>query len=252
MNISWNADAYKQNFAFVHQYGVSVTELIDFQKATTAIDLGCGNGVLTAAMKEKGLDVTGLDASPEQLEIARKNYPDIPFVLADATNFTVKEPVDVVFSNAVFHWIDRERQKDMLACVAGVLRPGGQFVFEMGGHGCVAKIHSALKDAFAVFGYAYELPNYFPGIGEYAPMVEQAGFEVRTALLFDRFTELKGADGMRDWINMFVHRPFEMVKGDAVKEKIIQQAVDALRPSLFIEGKWYADYVRLRMKAIKI
>ena len=251
MNISWNADAYTQNFTFVHQYGVSVTELIDFQKATTAIDLGCGNGVLTAALKEKGLKVTGLDASPEQLEIAKKSYPDIPFVLADATNFTVSEPVDVVFSNAVFHWIDRERQKDMLACVVRALRPGGQFVFEMGGCGCVAKIHSALKDAFATFGCDYELPNYFPCIGEYAPMVEQAGLLVQTALLFDRFTELKGADGMRDWINMFVHRPFEKVKDDAVKERIKQQAVEALRPSLFINGKWYADYVRLRMKAIK-
>ena len=252
MNISWNADAYTQNFTFVHQYGVSVTELIDFQKATTAIDLGCGNGVLTAALKEKGLKVTGLDASPEQLEIAKKTYPDIPFALADATNFTVSEPVDVVFSNAVFHWIDRERQKDMLACVARALRPGGQLVFEMGGFGCVAKIHSALKDAFATFGYDYELPNYFPCIGEYAPKVEQAGLLVKTALLFDRFTELKGADGMRDWINMFVHRPFEKVKDDAVKEQIKQQAVDALRSSLFINGKWYADYVRLRMKAIKI
>ena len=123
MNISWNADAYKQNFAFVHQYGVSVTELIDFQKATTAIDLGCGNGVLTAAMKEKGLDVTGLDASPEQLEIARKNYPDIPFVLADATNFTVKEPVDVVFSNAVFHWIDRNGKRICLPVLPGSCVP---------------------------------------------------------------------------------------------------------------------------------
>ena len=251
MNILWDADAYKQNFTFVHQYGVSVMELIDFRNALTAIDLGCGNGVLTAAIKEKGLFVTGMDASPEQLETARKKYPDIPFVLADATNFTVKEPVDVIFSNAVFHWIDRERQKDMLACVARALRPGGQLVFEMGGCGCVAKIHSALKDAFAAYGYTYELPNYFPGIGEYAPMVEQAGLLVKTALLFDRFTELKGSDGMRDWIDMFVHRPFEKVKDDAVKERIKQQAVDALRPSLFINGKWYADYVRLRMKAIK-
>ncbi len=252
MNISWNADAYEQNFSFVPQYGNGLLELIDFQNAELAVDLGCGNGLLTAALKEKGLHVTGLDASPEQLEIAREKYPDIPFVLADATDFTVERPVDLVFSNAVFHWIDRERQKDMLACVARALRPGGQFVFEMGGFGCVAKIHAALKAAFAEFGFGYTLPNYFPGIGEYAPLVEQAGLTVKTALLFDRFTELKGSDGMRDWINMFVHRPFEAVKDDALKEKIKQQAVDSLRPSLFIDGKWYADYVRLRMKAIKM
>ena len=65
MNILWDADKYKQNFSFVHQYGSGVMELIDFAQAKTAIDLGCGNGALTAVLKEKGLSVTGLDASPE-------------------------------------------------------------------------------------------------------------------------------------------------------------------------------------------
>ncbi|MBQ6744396.1 MAG: hypothetical protein IJR05_06600 [Acidaminococcaceae bacterium] len=62
--------------------------------------------------------------------------------------------------------------------------------------------------------------------------MEQAGLRVKTALLFDRLTELKGPEGMRDWIDMFMKVPF-------------------LRPQLFIDGKWHADYVRLRMKAIK-
>ena len=251
MNILWDADKYKQNFSFVHQYGSGVMELIDFAQAKTAIDLGCGNGALTAVLKEKGLSVTGLDASPEQLLIARQMYPEISFVQADATDFCLAEPVDLVFSNAVFHWIDRDRQSHMLQCVARALHPGGQFVFEMGGLGCVAKIHSALKGAFASFGYSYEIPNYFPGIGEYAPMVEQAGMRVKTALLFDRFTELKGPDGMYDWIEMFVKRPFAVIREETVREKIKQQAVAALRPDLFINGTWFADYVRLRMKAVK-
>ena len=252
MNITWNADAYKQNFTFVHQYGISVMGLIDFQNAATAIDLGCGNGVLSAAMKEKGLIVTGLDASAEQLDIARKNYPDIPFMVADATCFTLEEPVDVVFSNAVFHWIDRNRQKDMLACVSRALRKGGQFVFEFGGYGNNALIHAALAETFAGFGLDYANPFYFPSVGEYAPLVEQAGFLIETALLFDRLTELKGPDGLYDWINMFVKVPFEAIGDEDTKEQIKQKAVASLRPKLYIDGKWYADYVRLRMKAIKI
>ena len=87
--------------------------------------------------------------------------------------------------------------------------PEGQFVFECGGHGCGARIHAALAREFEAHGLAYELPFYFPTIGEYAPLVEAAGMRVTHALLFDRPTALKGPNGMADWIRMFVQRPFE-------------------------------------------
>ena len=44
----------------MHQYGQGVIDLIDFNGKSTAIDLGCGNGVLTKALKEKGLSVIGI------------------------------------------------------------------------------------------------------------------------------------------------------------------------------------------------
>ena len=73
---------------------------------------------------------------------------------------------------------------------------------------------------------------------------------MRTALLFDRPTELKGKDGLRDWIEMFVRVPFAGVKeGD--RDAIIEGAVKKLEPVLYKNGKWHADYVRLRMKALK-
>ena len=97
MNIKWNADKYNRDFSFVHQYGQGVIDLIDFNGKSTAIDLGCGNGVLTKALKEKGLSVTGIDSSEEQLRIARELYPDISFIAADAVSLSVRNPVDIVF-----------------------------------------------------------------------------------------------------------------------------------------------------------
>ena len=85
MNITWNAEKYSKDFSFVSQYGNGVMDLIDFSKAESAVDLGCGNGSLTNALKEKGLDVIGIDSSPEQLEIARSEYPGIRFIEADAS-----------------------------------------------------------------------------------------------------------------------------------------------------------------------
>ena len=52
-------------------------------------------------------------------------------------------------------------------------------------------------------------------------MVEAAGFQVRSAVLFDRFTELKGDQGLKDWIRMFIKTPFHTVPGPDEQEEII-------------------------------
>lgn len=251
MNITWSAKQYKENFAFVPQYGNSVAELIDFSKAKTAIDLGCGNGTLTALLKEKGLLVTGVDASEEMIELAKKEHPDIAFRQSDATEFTVQKKVDVIFSNAVFHWIDKEKQQGMLRHISNALNPGGQLVFEFGGYGCGERVHSTLEKVFAEYGYDYQRCFYFPTIGEYAPLVEKAGLIVKTASLFDRPTPQKGENGLKNWIKMFVRTPFEIIPDEATKEKIINETVDRLNNELCIDGVWYIDYVRIRMRADK-
>ena len=250
MNITWNADKYTADFSFVHQYGNGVIDLIDSDKVQTVLDLGCGNGALSKALSDKGFSVTGIDASEELLNIAGKNYPDIQFFKEDATNFELNQPVDAVFSNAVFHWIDREKQPDMLKCVYNALNESGQFVFELGGYGNNKLIHNELDKIFSEYGYSYKMPFYFPTIGEYSALLEKAGFEVRYAVLFDRPTELKGSNGLKDWINMFIKTPFTNVD-DNNRDVIINKAVENLYDTLYKNGIWYSDYVRLRMKAVK-
>lgn len=250
MNQNWNAEKYSSDFSFVHEYGNDVISLIDLKNARSVLDLGCGNGALSKVLAEKGLIVTGMDASEDMLAVARKNCPGIRFHRADATDFTLEESVDAVFSNAVFHWIDKSRQEDMMHCVYQALNDGGQFVFEMGGTGNNRLIHTALAQEFTKLGYTYTMPFYFPSIGEYAAMLEKTGFTVRYAVLFDRPTRLNGADGLTDWIKMFVKNPFVNVTEDD-RQVILKKAVSALAPALYKDGVWYSDYVRLRMKAVK-
>ena len=250
MNISWNAEKYKEDFSFVHQYGSVVLELIDTDSAKTAIDLGCGNGVLTGKLREMGFDVIGIDSSPGQLAAARRDFPDINFIEADAASFTAEKPVDVIFSNAVFHWIDEDRQADMLRCIASSLNRNGQLVFEMGGYGNNRLIHREIGKAFRKFGLEYRMPFFFPTIGEYAAMIEAQGMLVSYAVLFNRQTPLKGKNGMNDWIRMFIRTPFEGID-EKTETRIIDEAVKNLKNDLYIDGIWYSDYVRLRMKALK-
>ena len=250
MNQEWNAEKYVSDFSFVSGYGNDVAELIDKEKVKSILDLGCGNGTLTDMLRKKGFRVIGMDSSAEMIEAARAQYPDIDFICGDAADLSLRDPVDAVFSNAVFHWINKERQPNMMECVYRALNGGGQFVFEMGGIGNNKLIHSALAKAFESAGMEYKMPFYFPSIGEYSSMLERAGFKVRYASLFDRPTALKGENGLRDWINMFINIPFSGVD-EKTKSDIIRRAVETLSNELLKDGIWYADYVRLRIKAVK-
>lgn len=250
MNITWDAKNYTQNFSFVHQYGNAVLELLDITPGMTVLDLGCGNGALTAKLQELGATPIGMDASKEQLDQAKALYPVLDFIQGDATDFALERPVDAVFSNAVFHWIDQEKQPLMLECITKALKPGGQLVFEMGGYRCGGSVHDALAAAFARRGLDYKMPFFFPTVGQYAPMLENAGLLVTHAFLFDRFTPLTGDDGLVDWIRMFVKKPFEGMD-EGLATEIRREAAESLRPTLHRDGIWYCDYVRLRCRAVK-
>ena len=204
MNIKWDAQTYTDHFSFVHEYGEDVIKLIEQYDALSVLDLGCGNGALTKKISDLGMNVIGMDASEELLKVARENYPDLTFIKGDATNFELAENVDVVLSNAVFHWIHQEKQMQMLKCVYKAMKDGGQFVFEFGGSGNNIQIHNALEQEFCARGKVYHMPFYFPTIGEYTTLLEKVGFKVKYAILFDRMTKLNGEDGLADWIKMFV------------------------------------------------
>ena len=92
----------------------------------------------------------------------------------DAEALPFAEEFDAVFSNAVLHWITRA--DPMLEAVHRSLKPGGRFVAECGGFGCVDTIRAALVDAMNRRGIDGEalVPWYFPTPGDYAARLERA------------------------------------------------------------------------------
>lgn len=249
MNIKWDASKYAEDFKFVHKYGEDVIELLELPEGSSVIDLGCGNGNLSIKLKEKGYNVTGIDDSEDMLEIARKNYSDIEFIKGNALDFKI-DPVDGIFSNAVLHWIDKEKHQELLNNISSNIKKGGEFVCEFGGYGCAETVHSALRKIFDKRGYKYIKNFYFPTIGEYAPLLEKAGLIVKYAVLFDRPTLQTGENGLESWIRMFNMAPFKDISPEETQE-IIDEAVEELRPVLCKDGSWYVDYVRIRFRCVK-
>src|SRR6478735_397546 len=123
----------------------------------------------------------------------------------------------------------------------------------MGDKRNIERIATALERTIAQEGLADKLSKdfwFFPSVAEYATLLEQRGFTVTSALYFEREPALTGKDGMREWINMFASFFFKKISTEQA-EKVIEKAVAYLRPANYRDGVWYADYVRLRMKAIK-
>ncbi len=249
-NINWSAANYKENFSFVPAYGEAVLDLLTKPKESYIIDLGCGNGTLTKKLFDRGYHVIGIDDSAQMITQAKADYPNIEFAAGNALNFSLERKADAIFSNAVFHWIDKAKQQEMLYNIYNQLNEGGELVCEFGGAGCAEHVHRTLEQCFLEYGFEYKRVFYFPTIGQYAPMLEQAGFRIEYAALFDRPTVQRGANGLADWIKMFVQKPFEGIDKN-IQNEIIYETVNRLKNVLYINKEWIVDYVRIRFRAVK-
>jgi trans-aconitate methyltransferase len=248
----WDPDDYERGHEFVYEYGGDVVDLLDPAAGERVLDLGCGTGHLTARIAGSvgpAGRVVGIDRSPEMVARAREAHPEVEFLRADARTFAAREPFDAVFSNAALHWIDE--QDAVAATVADLLGPGGRFVAELGGTGNVEAIVAATTAACEERGYAVENPWYFPSVGDHATLLEDHGFEVRFARLFDRPTDLDGPEGLREWLGMFGDSLLASVP-PADREAVVGDVEDRLRGALYdgASGTWTADYRRLRFVAV--
>jgi trans-aconitate methyltransferase len=243
----WQAERYARHARFVADLGLPVVELLAPQAGERVLDLGCGDGALTLKLEELGCEVVGVDSGPDM--VAKAQALGLDARLMDGQKLTFEREFDAVLSNAALHWMRR----DPTAVVRGVaraLRPHGRFVGEMGGHGNVAAITTALVAVLKARGRdgAAAIPWYFPTVDEYRTLLEAAGLSVERIELIPRPTPLP--TGMSGWLATFAE-PFLKRLPEAERATARDEVVALLRPSLCdAQGRWTADYVRLRFRAV--
>ena len=157
----WDASVYERVSGPQVEWAARVLDRLSLRGDETVLDAGCGTGRVTKLLLERlpRGRVVAVDASPSMVEAARSSLGDRATVIeADLAELELDEPVDAVFSNAVFHWVpDHDR---LFARMYAALRPGGRIVAQCGGAGNIARFHALANEVAADPPFAEHLADW--------------------------------------------------------------------------------------------
>ncbi len=179
MNKDWNAQHYKNHSGPQEESGLSIIEKYPFRGDEIVLDIGCGDGRITAQIAARALrgQVVGIDPSANMIAEAKKSFASIKnlrFEKSSAEIFEFDTQFDLIVSFFALHYVIDHLT--VLKRIYNALKPGGTFIAMMAGgeQPEVAEIFARDKwkelivDTDSTWGAKTE--------AEYRPLLEQAGF----------------------------------------------------------------------------
>lgn len=247
--MEWNSSLYDKKHDFVAEYGKGLLEFIPKNDEQIILDLGCGTGTLTAQLAGLCAKVVGVDSSQNMINKAKEQFSDIEFKVCDAMALPFEKEFDVVFSNAVFHWISDHNT--LLKNIYKVLKPQGLLVCEFGANDNIATIENAFATACKYLGYGYETKFNFPTVENFSKLLENSGFAIDKIYAYDRPTVLKdGEQGLSNWMKQFFASELTVMP-ENIQAMVLKKAEEISGDDLWNGKEWVADYRRLRAIAHK-
>lgn len=129
--MSWNPALYRRFEDERTRPAGDLLARVDLERATHVVDLGCGPGNSTELLVERfaGARVTGTDTSEAMLESARQRLPHCEFEQSDVSAWQPRAAPDLIFANAVLHWVPAHEQ--LFPRLFAALAPGGVLAVQM-------------------------------------------------------------------------------------------------------------------------
>ena len=259
----WNAAAYAANSVVQHTWARELMARLDLRGDEHLLDVGCGDGKITAELARalpRG-SVTGVDASPQMIEFARRAFPPaqfpcLEFHVMDARKIKFARRFDCVFSNAALHWVDDHGA--ILRGAAAVLKPGGRLVVSCGGKGNAHDVFLALRPELRLqrwreFFRRMPMPYFFYAPGDYDKWFPEAGFKISALKLAPKDATYAGADGFATWLRTtwipYVQRVPEKLREEFIAA-VTQRYVAKHPPDA--AGLVRVRMVRLEIDAVKV
>ncbi|KAK2880018.1 hypothetical protein FQN49_000653 [Arthroderma sp. PD_2] len=264
----WSAEAYSASASFVPKLTETVIQYLNPQQHNKVLDVGCGDGKFTNKYIFGVASVLGIDSSPSMIESAKRDHgsDNADFRVVDCRYLDKEADIvdgtwDKVVSNAALHWIlrDSTTRLSTLRAIFDSLKPGGSFVFEMGGHGNVPEVHTALLASLVQHGLSIEKareisPWFFPSEIWMRNTLESLGFLIDKLETEYRPTKLTvGANGgIEGWVRL-MGAPMLEALDSAAREDAVKLTCDLLESIItrHEDGSKWLGYVRLRGVAVK-
>jgi len=205
--VRWDAADYRANSSAQTAWGREVHERLELHGDEAVLDLGCGDGHLTAELAGRlpAGRAVGLDADPDMISFARRTFArsNLSFVQGDVRTFALPEGVDRIVSTACLHWV-AEHAAVLRRCRAH-LATGGGILLQMGGRGNCAGILETCTSVAAGARWSRHLrgfasPWHFHGPEEYRRWLPPAGFRLIRAELLDRSMVHEGREAFQGWM----------------------------------------------------
>jgi len=259
----WDAQDYQKNSSIQLKWGRELINKLKLQGNEHVLDIGCGDGKVTAeiAAAVSAGSVTGIDNSPEMISLACKTFPtaqyaNLRFMQMDACKLGFSSEYDIVFSNAVLHWVKDHRS--VLKGISRSLKKPGRILLQMGGRGNVAGMMDIMnamirKPGWAAYFKGFSNPFSFNSPEEYSKWLVEAGLQPLRVELIGKDLAQPGKEGLTSWFRTTWHPFFHRVPGPQ-QQAFIDEAVDSyiLSHPADADGMLHVAAVRLEVEAEKI
>jgi len=262
-SVRWDPRDYAASSSSQARWGQDLLDRIQWRGDEHVLDVGCGDGRLTAALAKRipRGQALGIDSSPEMIAHAGHTHPpttnpNLAFRLMDACQIDLPQPVDVVFSNAALHWVSDHPA--FLRGAASVLRPGGRLLVSCGGKGNADDVFGALRAEmrspnWRAFFRNLEKAYFFHSDEDYREWLPQAGFRPVTVQLVPKEAVHENVAAFAAWFRTtwmpYTQRVPEARRGEFIDAVVARHL--HLHPADTV-GAVRVGMVRLELEAIRI
>lgn len=258
----WAAGDYSRHSSLQEAMAGQILALLELGEEERILDLGCGDGKITAriAGRVPRGSVLGVDPSRDMIAYASNHIPpsvgsNLRFEVADARRLPYRSEFDLVVSFNALHWVPE--QEDALHSIRSALRPAGRAILRFVPQGERTSLEDVIEDVRQSAGWAdffggFERPYTHHTPEDYRALAERNGLRVDGIRVRDEAWDF----GTRDAFAAFCHATFSAWTGRLPEDRwdrFIDEVLDryrtvaAVRPEEANTFKFYQMDVELTL-----
>ena len=226
MTFEFDGEKYKKASSHQKEWGLKLISELQFNGNENILDLGCGDGAITAQLANHVPNgyVIGIDASQGMIETAKKTHKsnNLKFELIDINTISYQKKFDIIISNATLHWV--KDHKKLFAHVYSALKSNGIVRFNFAADGNCSNFFEVIKKTIKQQKYEkyfkkFIWPWYMPDIEEYRLLAEQSLFSEIRVWGENADRNFSDAEAMTKWIDQPSIIPFLKCVGEIDKKE---------------------------------